>query len=290
MDSSSSPDSLPQAGAFQPPNGAAGSGPAVVPNAGDSRGFAPNDGGGRAAAPNGGGRMGGPDGGRGGFGGGPGGGGAFGTGQPGLLRLFTGSLSNEISWLLPFGLFAGLLLAFRSHLRWPLSPVHQAAVLWGGWLLTATVFFSVAGFFHPYYLVMLAPPLAALVGLGVAELWQIRRERWWLALALAAVAVGGTTVLQLKTATSFTSAIWWLPLVAVVFGAGVVLSLVARGRWPRAARAGFACLAGAMLITPGIWSGLTTLYARGIRCRRPTAGSPQGSRALASAAVAPGYR
>ena len=215
------PGQPPQAGAFQAPNGATGSGRAAIPNDGNGRAFAPNDSSGRAAVPNdGNGRIGGPDGGRGGFGGGPGGGGAFGTGQPGLLRLFTGSLSNEISWLLPFGLFACLLLAFRSRLRWPLSPVHQAVALWGGWLLTATIFFSVAGFFHPYYLVMLAPPLAALVGLGAAELWQMRGQRWWLALTLATVAVGGTTLLQLKTATTFMRTVWWLPLVAGIFGAG----------------------------------------------------------------------
>jgi 4-amino-4-deoxy-L-arabinose transferase-like glycosyltransferase len=213
--------------------------------------------------------------GRGAFdGGGFGGGGTFGTGRPGPLRLFTGPLSNEVSWLLPFGLFAGLLLAFRSRLHWPISPKHQAVVLWGGWLLTAAVFFSIAGFFHPYYLVMLAPPLAALVGLGVAELWQLHGQRWWLALALAAVTLGGTAAWQLLTATAYMGTVGWLPLVACLFGAGLALSALARNRWQGVAWAGFACLVGAILITPGVWSGLTTLYSTG---SEPGAYSGQGT-------------
>ena len=79
-------------------------------------------------------------------------------------------------------------------------------MLWGGWLLTTVVFFSIAGFFHPYYLVMLAPPLAALAGLGVSELWQMRLQRWWLALALAAVSLGVTAAFQLNTAV-----LYWAP-------------------------------------------------------------------------------
>src|SRR5574341_146050 len=117
-------------------------------------------------------------------GGGFGGGGFPGTGQPGALRLFTAPLSKEVSWLLPFGLFsAGLVLA-GTRLRWPLATEHQAVVLWGGWLATGGVFFSVAGFFHEYYLSMLAAPLAALVGVGAVKLWRMRERRPWLAIGL----------------------------------------------------------------------------------------------------------
>ncbi len=176
--------------------------------------------------------------------------------------------------MLPFGLIAGLLLAFRSRLRWPISPGHQAVVLWGGWLLTAAVFFSVAGFFHPYYLVMLAPPLAAFVGLGVAEIWQVRRQHRWLALALAAVTLGGTAAWQLATAMAYTCTILWLPPVACLLAAGLALLALAQDRGQRLAWAGFACLVGAILITPGVWSGLTTLHSIG---SEPAAYSGQGT-------------
>ncbi|GII64768.1 membrane protein [Sphaerisporangium krabiense] len=42
-------------------------------------------------------------------------------------------------------------------------------ILWGGWLLTNGLVFSLAqGIFHPYYTIMLVPPIAALTGAGVA--------------------------------------------------------------------------------------------------------------------------
>ena len=48
-------------------------------------------------------------------------------------------------------------------------------MLWGGWLLVTAVTFSfMAGIFHAYYTVALAPAVAALVGIGAWLLWQHR--------------------------------------------------------------------------------------------------------------------
>ena len=184
------------------------------------------------------------------------------TGQPGALRLFTAPLSKEASWLLPFGLFSVLLLLLRARLRWPLDPKHQAAVLWGGWLATVGVFFSIAGFFHEYYLSMLAPSLAALFGIGFVELWRARERHPWLAMVLLAVAAIGTLWLQINTANAFDKSAWWLPIaiMSFVFGAAF-LSASAIGRLRVVAMAGFACIIAALLITPGIWSVLTNLNA-----------------------------
>ncbi len=85
------------------------------------------------------------------------------------------SLGGQIGWLLPLA-FIGLLVTSlqsgwrnrfdRRHIRLALDVRQQSLVVWGVWLLTQTAFFSVAGFFHPYYLVMLAPAVAALSGPG----------------------------------------------------------------------------------------------------------------------------
>lgn len=188
------------------------------------------------------------------------GGGFPGTGQPGALRLFTAPLSKEVSWLLPFGLFsAGLVLA-GTRLRWPLAVEHQALVLWGGWLATGGVFFSVAGFFHEYYLSMLAAPLAALVGIGAVKLWQMRERRPWLAAGLLLLAAGATLAFQAVTAASFTTAAWWLPIAVALFVIGAALLAASAGWQVRyASVAGFTCVVAALLLTPGIWSGLTAL-------------------------------
>ena len=193
--------------------------------------------------------------------GGPGGGGGGfpGTGTPGPLRLFATPLSKEVSWLLPFGLFSLALLLLGGRLTWPLDPKRQAAVVWGGWLLTGVVFFSVAGFFHEYYLSMLAAPLAALVGIGIVQLWRMRAAHPWLSITLLLAAAAGTLALQLRTATAYVGFTWWLAAPVALLGlAAVVLLASTDGRRRLAAATGTMMVAGAMLFTPGVWSGLTT--------------------------------
>jgi 4-amino-4-deoxy-L-arabinose transferase-like glycosyltransferase len=199
--------------------------------------------------------------GRGGPGFGAAGGGAFpGTGQPGPWRLFTAPLSKEASWLLPFGLFALVLLAIGTPLRWPVARDHQAGLLWGGWLITAGLFFSVALFFHEYYLSTIGAPLAALVGIGAVSLWRLTQQRPWVAVNLLLIAAGATLALQIVTATAFVGLAWWLGPGVLLFVIGAAVLLVTTGgSRGQAALAGFGCVLAALLITPGIWSALTTL-------------------------------
>ncbi|EIF12830.1 MULTISPECIES: glycosyltransferase family 39 protein [Bacillus] len=107
--------------------------------------------------------------------------GMFGTGTPGPLRLFQTELSDQISWLLPFAIFgmAGLLIAGARERR-RLSAEQKETIFWAAWLVPIAGFFSVAEFFHHYYLIMLAPPIAALVGAGwVALVHLYRKQAGW---------------------------------------------------------------------------------------------------------------
>jgi len=93
-----------------------------------------------------------------------------GVGDPGPLRFLDPQLAGQIGWLLPLA-FVGLAVAsWQSWKRRPslrlLNRQQQALLLWGTWLMTLVVFFSVAGDWDPYYLAMLAPAVAALVGAG----------------------------------------------------------------------------------------------------------------------------
>jgi 4-amino-4-deoxy-L-arabinose transferase-like glycosyltransferase len=51
-------------------------------------------------------------------------------------------------------------------------PEHVALLFWGTWLLTLGIFFSVARFYHLYYLGILAPAVSALAGIGLVALWK----------------------------------------------------------------------------------------------------------------------
>ncbi len=187
-----------------------------------------------------------------------------GIGQPGALRLFVPPLSKEASWLLPLGLFGLLAVGFNTRLTWPLGSQHQSAILWGGWLVTAGVFFSIAGFFHEYYLDILAPPLAALVGIGVVQAWRASRVHPWLASGLIIAVTALTLFQQYLTADTFLGQVPWLPWIVAISLMGA-LSIIFAELIPRLAKAGlaqvgFIGLVAAMLVTPAIWSGQTNLH------------------------------
>jgi 4-amino-4-deoxy-L-arabinose transferase-like glycosyltransferase len=211
-----------------------------------------------------------------------------GTGTPGLLRLFIPPLNKEVSWLLPVGLGGILVLLCSSRLKWPFSLNHQTLTLWGGWLVVGGIFFSMAGFLHEYYLSILAPPLAALSAVGMITLWRLREKHYWLAFFLIAAVVGGSLVYQVNIAQFFTKDIPWLPVLYISYAIGVVLMIIAgiypswlknrihsksrlgelpaqhdpihlsqRVQWINAS--GMTCLAGVLLLSPGIWAGLTSV-------------------------------
>lgn len=96
-------------------------------------------------------------------------------GNTGITRLFEPAQGGQIAWLLPAALIllvAGIVLCGRG-VR---TDVRRASfIVWGSWLLvTGLVFSFMAGIFHPYYTVALAPAVAALVGAGAVTLWRRR--------------------------------------------------------------------------------------------------------------------
>ena len=101
------------------------------------------------------------------------------NGEPGPLRLLDEQLAGQIGWLLPLAVVGFLAAAWQKRPQLPLDRRQGELVLWGMWLLTQVVFFSIAGMFHRYYTVMLAPAMAALVGIGMVALWSDYRSRSW---------------------------------------------------------------------------------------------------------------
>jgi 4-amino-4-deoxy-L-arabinose transferase-like glycosyltransferase len=118
--------------------------------------------------------------------GGGGAGGGSRWGATGLTRLFGSEMGGQISWLIPAALilFVACLWLLR---RAPRTDLRRATLLlFGGWLvLTGLVFSFAKGIIHPYYNVVLAPAIGALVGIGAVSLWR-SRERWVARIVLAA--------------------------------------------------------------------------------------------------------
>jgi 4-amino-4-deoxy-L-arabinose transferase-like glycosyltransferase len=199
--------------------------------------------------------------GQGNFGGGGGGGGLFNNGAAGPLRLIDSELGGQASWLLPLALIA-LLAAGSRRLRFPLDPRQKGVVLWGAWLLTMAGFFSVASFFHSYYLITLAPAVAALAAIGLVTLWQdflrsrsLKSWRGWL-LPIALVASALSQAYMLSAYPDWSR--WMIPLVLI----GTIvpaLLLVAirfrpRRRLPLWTPLAVAIGTLALLVAPTIWA------------------------------------
>ncbi|CAL9507154.1 hypothetical protein SUDANB176_03573 [Streptomyces sp. enrichment culture] len=181
-----------------------------------------------------------------------GGGGGMGGGQwgeTGWDRMFNSEIGGQISWLLPAALIllvAGLVLT-RKAVR--TDPARASFLVWGGALLTTMAVFSfMAGIFHQYYTVALAPYLAAVVGMGAAALWEKRHAvPASLTLAAAVTATAAWGYVLLDRTPDYLPWLKWLVLVGglvaalgLVFagGAGRRVALAAAGLGLVAALAG----------------------------------------------------
>jgi 4-amino-4-deoxy-L-arabinose transferase-like glycosyltransferase len=167
-------------------------------------------------------------------------------GVTGLGRMFDSEVGGQIAWLLPAALIllAGGLVAVG---RAPRTDRRRAALLaWGGWLLVTGVVFSLmAGIFHAYYTVALAPAIAALVGIGGGLLWQ-RRGLAWARIVLAATLAGTALWAWVLLGRSADYLPWlkWLLLVTGLFAAVGLLVVDRVGRAVVAAMLAVSVLAG----------------------------------------------
>ena len=161
----------------------------------------------------------------GGRGGAPGGVG-FG-GETGVLRIFNESFGPNIAWLIPAALIGGGLVIWLLR-RAPRDNKERTGVLlWLGWLFIHIVVFSMtSGTIHPYYVVAMAPAVAALIGIGVPYIWKAYTRRthvWWIVpLTIAITTI--TSVIMLGYRNDWTI-LMWIVGVAGVVATGIAVML-----------------------------------------------------------------
>jgi hypothetical protein len=88
-----------------------------------------------------------------------------------------------------------------------------------------------AGIFHAYYTVALAPAIGAVVGIGGVLIWE-RRSRLWARLALA-VAVAGTVLWSAVLLSRSSTFLPWLRPLVLVVGVAAAFALVVAHRLGR---------------------------------------------------------
>ncbi|KAA0082391.1 glycosyl transferase [Mycolicibacterium sp. P9-64] len=191
---------------------------------------------------------------------------------PGVGRLFQESQIGQIGWLLPAAtVFLAVLLVWRW--RAPRRDAQRASVLaWGLWLICAAGVLSfMAGIFHAYYTVILGPPIAALVGIGVAVCWEHRVEGWArAALAAAGVATAATGHAVLHHVPHYQPWLRWVLLAAAVVLLGWLLQVDA----PWARRRG---------VHSAVWATLAVLALAGPLAYAVTTVSLRASAAIPAA-------
>jgi 4-amino-4-deoxy-L-arabinose transferase-like glycosyltransferase len=158
-----------------------------------------------------------------------------------------------------------LLALFSARIRLPLiSEEHKALILWGGWLLICLVFFSVAGFFHNYYLATLSPALAAMVGIGFAIFTKLMEHRRWLAVLGLCTCAAVTLAFQFYLVSQMgLKSVWIWSASALFVLAGIAFLVVLLGKrnhvvWEKYQvslfRLANVLVIAALVLIPAVWS------------------------------------
>ena len=203
------------------------------------------------------------------------GGGTFGGQEKAsVTRLFSNnSLSDQIIWFFPLAVIGFIAVALKEKLNRPFDNKRKLdLILWSMWLLPEFIYFSyTTGLFHPYYLTMMAPPIAALAGIGITAMWQFFKEggkkAWFLPIAFALDGLVQVLILAYNS-TSNIAKITMAASAVLCFGASILLaasillknkdvSLVKNTKLKKMLAA--TALTG-LLIAPTVWSGTTMFY------------------------------
>lgn len=171
-------------------------------------------------------------------------GGAPHWGGTGFDRLFSGDMGAQITWLM-FAALAMTGIAVVVMRRMPRSSAQRATLLLlaGTMIVTALAFSFMAGIFHSYYTIAIAPGLAGTFAIGSWVLWT-HRSALWSRIAMAVI-VAGTAAWAWELLYRSEGWMPWLKWAVVgIGGVAAVLLLVPRsGRGMRADAASFALVA-----------------------------------------------
>ncbi len=195
--------------------------------------------------------------------GGAGAGGSLFGGPTGVFRLLQTGLGDQAGWLLGFAVVSGIALVVLTRLRRN-DPQTGFVIVLGGTLLTVGFVFSFAsGIFHPYYVSMIAPWAAALIGAGVGEMAPppvgVSRSRRSARILGPAALIGGA-ITELVILGEIGGQLGWArPLVIAAAAAGAALLALALA--PRIRIAVLSMALVGLLAAPATWAAETVTYA-----------------------------
>ena len=155
-----------------------------------------------------------------GNGGGGGGRTGFG-GATGIFRIFNDEFGPNIAWFIPTALIGAVTVFFKLRKKERTNIQFGITAFWLIWLLIHMFIFSMtSGTIHPYYVVVLAPAIAALVGISlplIIQLYKNNKNTWLLPMTVMSTALTAAMILSMG---GLTGMMW------VILALGVISSLL----------------------------------------------------------------
>jgi 4-amino-4-deoxy-L-arabinose transferase-like glycosyltransferase len=185
------------------------------------------------------------------------------TGQAGVFRLFGRQLGGQIGWLIVFGL-CGVGVAV-SKMKRPLfkDSKSRAVLFWSVWFFSMAVYFSTSGFYHRYYLVLIAPSIAALCGISVVELrdsWRQRGFRGWV-LPAAILATAAVQITILHPYQGWSKILFPVITVLSLASAGLLIIFKVKGvTKPALEKTAVAIGLAGLILAPFAWAGTPMIH------------------------------
>ncbi|MBU3099521.1 MULTISPECIES: glycosyltransferase family 39 protein [Clostridium] len=185
-----------------------------------------------------------------------------------VTRLFvTTGMSDQIIWLFPIAVLGFLASILKEKFKPAFNNKRKLdLLLWSMWLIPEFIYFSfTTGLFHPYYLTMLAAPIAALAGIGIVSMWELYIEGGWKSWILpVTLIVDGALQLFVLSYFYSTSSITKILMIAlsILCNASSIILIILKLKKNNNLKLSKILVGTALiglLITPTVWSA-TTLF------------------------------
>lgn len=187
-------------------------------------------------------------------------------GTASATRLWSTNLYGQASWLLLFAILSAFACFSKAAFRRK-DGTQVSLLYWALWLFTMMAFFSFAGFYHRYYLSMLAPAVAVLSGVGIVAMFRSFRHKAetkkdTIRPVFLLVSLIANVALEIVCVFNYSWKAWLIPVIAAAGLAGLILLGVHFFTGKKVALVlSTAALTVSMLAAPFCWALTPVLYA-----------------------------
>jgi 4-amino-4-deoxy-L-arabinose transferase-like glycosyltransferase len=177
--------------------------------------------------------------------------------KPGVFRLLNFSLGGQAGWLVGFALAGTVAILVSTRLRRSDPRTAWTIAVGLSFIVTAVILSVSSGIIHPYYVSLLAPFTAALVGASAGQLLSADKL---VSRILAGAVVAAGVACELVVLGDYPGQLTWVAPLLLASGGLACVLLLALGD-VRARALALALAVGGLLVAPSVWAIDTVGYA-----------------------------